>query len=235
MLKGNGRLDEHDTRLGSTDSAILIIGAHPDDNVLGAGGFAAKMARNRRVVFVTATRGERGGDAAVRELEDQNAAGIIGVELRQWNLRDCKIHLPEAIEKVSTTIQHLQPQIVLVHGGEDSHQDHRILSEAARSACRQTGVLMYYEGPTTMNFKPQLELDISAYWDIKLSALQAYATEMSRGKFHFWAEDKARGNGWPRHKGGYVEAFEVGHADLEILGSVLFEPRIAYLETLVNT
>jgi LmbE family N-acetylglucosaminyl deacetylase len=234
MFRGNGRFVQQNNGREVTKPCALVIGAHPDDNMLGTAGFLAKMASNWRIVSCTATRGERGGDPVVREAEDRLAAKIIGVEQQQWDFRDCEIPLPQAIDIITATIRALQPQIVLTHALEDSHQDHRTLSEAANSACRQTGVLLHYEGPTTINFKPQLELDITPHWDIKRSSLQAYASEMSRGEFHLWAERKALDRAWPRHKGGYVEAFEVKHADVEILGSVLFAARIAYQETLVN-
>jgi len=146
---------------------------------------------------------------------------VLGVELIQWDLPDCGIVLQEAFDWISATLQSLHPSIGFVHWPEDSHQDHRMMSEAARSACRQVPTLLYYEGPTSEDFKPLLEIDISAFWQQKHSALMSYSSEMERGRFMVWADDKARQRSWPRHKGGYCETFGVHHVDLIALSTAL--------------
>ena len=71
---------------------MLVIGAHPDDAVLGAGGLVALMVgRGKNVVFLTATQGELGGDPFIRKDEDGAAARILGVELISGELHDGQI------------------------------------------------------------------------------------------------------------------------------------------------
>ena len=64
---------------------ILAFGAHPDDVELGCGATLAKeIALGKKVGIVDLTRGELGtrGSAELRDLEAQNAAKILGVEVR---------------------------------------------------------------------------------------------------------------------------------------------------------
>jgi LmbE family N-acetylglucosaminyl deacetylase len=195
----------------------MAIGAHPDDTCLGLAGFAVMMAAYHEMIFITATNGELGGDPHVRAGEDRAAAELLGVHLIQWGLPDCGVDLQQATQLVNEAIHEFQPSMVFTHWPADSHPDHRTVAEATRSAARQVPCLLFFEGPTTEEFKPTLELDISSVWKQKLAALGAYASEMERGGFEYWADGKSRDRSWPRHKGGRCEAFSVHHGDLASL------------------
>ena len=64
---------------------ILAFGAHPDDVELGCGATLAKeISKGKRVGIIDLTRGELGtrGTAEIRDQEAQNAAKILGVDVR---------------------------------------------------------------------------------------------------------------------------------------------------------
>jgi LmbE family N-acetylglucosaminyl deacetylase len=205
----------------SHSETVVVIGAHPDDACLGAGGVAAQAANRLRVVFVSASRGERGGDPWIREVEDRVSAELLGVELVQWGLPDGDVGLQQAIELIGETVASLNPIAVVAHWPLDSHQDHRNVAQAAIAACRQVPVLLHFESPSTLDFEPALEVDISDVWPRKFEALVAHESHMTRGRFIEWADPLSLWRAWPRYKGRRCEAFAVNHADWGLLSQVL--------------
>src|SRR5579871_4946669 len=94
-------------------ASVLILGAHPDDACLGAGGFASILVdQGRRVVFITATDGRRGGDPTIRNQEDRDSAAILGVELVTWNLPDCQMPSQAPIELLGRAIEQFSPDMI---------------------------------------------------------------------------------------------------------------------------
>lgn len=178
----------------------LILGAHPDDAVLGAGGLAAQLkARGGRVVLLSATLGELGGDPLTRKAEDIAAARILRVESDYGDLRDGRVTLRTSIRLVESAVARFKPTTVLVHHPRDSHQDHVHLSRAAVAACRQVPNLLFYEGPTSQCFCPSLVIDISAVWRLKREALLAYQSQLARVDLMRWADSVSRFRSWPRY------------------------------------
>jgi LmbE family N-acetylglucosaminyl deacetylase len=215
--------------------SVLIVGAHADDACLGAGALASMLvSQGRRVVFITATDGRRGGYPAVRYQEDCDSAAILGVELVTWNLPDCRMSSQAAIELLASAVNEFSPEIILVHFGVDSHQDHRKLSAAANSVGRRAPSLLYYEGPTTRGFRPSLVLDVSSHWKRKLAALEAHKSQMSRGNYLEWADSVARFRAWPQFRASRCEAFAVHHADLFSLSTMIAHSVAEYAVSLTG-
>jgi LmbE family N-acetylglucosaminyl deacetylase len=193
---------------------LLILGAHPDDGVLGAGGFAAlTVGEGTPVVILTLSDGELGGDPSVRVAEEAVAARILGVKLEFGHLADTRVDLREAIDIIDTAVRRLRPSTVLVHAPNDSHQDHECLSRAAVSTCRWVPNLLFYEGPSSLDFCPSMVLDISRVWAKKRRALMAYESQALRADPLRWADSAARFRGWPRYPKARCEAFLPHHCD----------------------
>jgi LmbE family N-acetylglucosaminyl deacetylase len=194
----------------------LILGAHPDDGALGAGGLAAQLgARGGRVVLLTATLGELGGDPLTRKAEDIAAARILGVEPHYGELRDGRVTLRSAIRLVENAVGRFKPTTVLVHHPRDSHQDHAYLSRATVAACRQVPNLIFYEGPTSQCFCPSIVIDISAVWRLKREALLAYQSQLPRVDLIRWADSASRFRSWPRYgRRARCEGLHLHRADL---------------------
>lgn len=193
---------------------MLVVGAHPDDAVLGAGGLVALLVqRGMRVIFLTATQGELVGDPVIRKEEDGAAARILGVELISGELHDGQVALPQALTLIEAGLQRFNPATVLVHYPHDSHQDHICLSRAAVATCRQIPNLLFYEGPTSERFWPSLVADISAVWHLKQEALLAHRSQMSRTRLMEWSGSVSRFRAWPRYGGAHCEGFCLHHGD----------------------
>jgi LmbE family N-acetylglucosaminyl deacetylase len=130
---------------------ILGIWAHPDDETfLSAGLMAEAVASGKRVVCVTATRGELGvQDPArwppeelpeIRERELAESLRILGVTEHHWlDYPDGGCHLVddrEAAAKLAEFIEEVQPLNILTFGpdGMTAHQDHMAVSRWATLA-----------------------------------------------------------------------------------------------------
>ena len=187
---------------------ILVVAAHPDDEVLGCGGTIARHADAGDQVQVlilaegaTSRQQQRDRDLAAGELSAlakaaQTAGAILGaasVELLDLpdNRLDSLDRL-DLIKQIEERIDRHQPQVVYVHHAGDVNVDHRRLHEAVVTACRPTPdcpvrrLLSFEVASSTEwqppgsapSFRPNWFVDISTQWPRKREALEAYASEM---------------------------------------------------------
>src|SRR3989304_2481491 len=155
---------------------VLAIGCHPDDIEFGRGGSLIQYGRKGHSVFLLiVTEGESGGIGSVRRTEQLNAAKILQTkEVFFSNYPDTRIPVDKVlISKIEETLRRVKPELIFVTYPDDTHQDHRNLAMAAVSATRYVQNVLFYEGPTTQNFTPNVFVDIGAVLNEKLSALSA--------------------------------------------------------------
>jgi LmbE family N-acetylglucosaminyl deacetylase len=162
---------------------ILALGAHPDDIEFGCGATLAKYANNGHTVYLMVmTRGEKGGDGEERAAEQKKAREILMAKKVFWagfldTFPPPQKDLIDAIERV---IANVDPNMIFVNYGDDTHQDHRELASALNSAARNIRNVMYYEVPSTQNFTPKVFVDIERFVDIKKQALMAHHSQMMK-------------------------------------------------------
>jgi LmbE family N-acetylglucosaminyl deacetylase len=188
--------------------SVLVVAAHPDDEVLGCGGTIACHADagdSVQVLIVaegaTSRQQQRDRGQATAELSALAHAaiqagailGARGVEL--LDLPDNRLDSLERldlIKQIEERIDHYRPQVVYVHHAGDVNIDHRRLHEAVVTACRPTPGqpvrrLLSYEVASSTEwqppgsapaFHPNWFVDITAQWPRKRQALEAYAAEM---------------------------------------------------------
>lgn len=186
--------------------SIMVIAAHPDDEVLGCGGTLLKLARagaEIHLAFLADGIGARNPDAAQRQAElDQRraaaraAADILGAASVHFDdLPDNRLDgvpLLEITQRVEALIARHRPVTLFTHHGGDLNIDHRRTHQAVMTACRpQSGhpvrTLLCFEVPSSTEwqppgsgppFTPNWFVDIGATLDGKLAALTAYAAEV---------------------------------------------------------
>ena len=162
---------------------ILAIGAHPDDIEYGCAGTLVKYAdRGHRIHLMILTGGEEGGDGKERQREQSAAAEIIGAQQVFWGgYRDTQLPLnKELIDKIEEVLLEVKPDLILVNYGDDTHQDHRVLTEATMSATRYVRNVLFFEVPTTQNFNPQVFVDISDTLERKFQVLKAHESQVMK-------------------------------------------------------
>lgn len=117
---------------------VLVIGAHPDDCDLKAGGVASKyVLQGHTVCFVSMTDGtaghhEQGGAtlARRRRREMEAAANVTGIEYRILDAEDGRLRPTLSNRKtVIRLIREFDPTLVLTHRPNDYHPDHRYTSQ----------------------------------------------------------------------------------------------------------
>jgi LmbE family N-acetylglucosaminyl deacetylase len=186
--------------------SILVLAAHPDDEVLGCGGTLAKLSQNGahvHVAFLADGVFSRAGEQEAQSLElharrdaARKACEILGVESVSFgdfpDNRMDTIPLLEITQAVERLIDHHRPDTVFTHHAGDVNIDHRRVHEAVVTACRpQSGhpvkTLLCFEVPSSTEwqlpgsapaFTPNWFVDISATLECKLAALDAYAAEL---------------------------------------------------------
>ena len=161
---------------------ILAIGAHPDDIEYGCGGTLTKYTKKHAVYLYVATKGEAGGDPAAREREQEKSAEIMGARDVFWGgYQDTEVPLSQdLIHNIERVIEKIEPDLIFIHYRDDTHQDHRNLSDCALSATRYVPNLLFYEVPTTQNFSPTVFVDIESIMEQKMALLKAHASQITK-------------------------------------------------------
>src|SRR6267142_1904427 len=110
---------------------VLAIGAHPDDIEYGCGGALTLYAqRGHDVYLFVASDGSLGGDAAMREREQDESTLVIGAQRVFWGgYRDTEVpYNRELIVRLEAVIRDTRPSMIFVNYPDDTHQDHRNLA-----------------------------------------------------------------------------------------------------------
>jgi N-acetylglucosamine malate deacetylase 1 len=187
---------------------ILVVAAHPDDEVLGCGGTVARWACEGHVVNMVILAD---GEGARAENEDQTidlgiieqriaiareACNILGCEsVDVLNMKDNRLdgmELLDIVKAIEIFIKKYEPHTVLTHHAGDVNIDHRIVHDAVIAACRPepghlVKELLFFEVPSSTEwrppsssqyFMPNYFVDISQVLETKLDALRAYKNEL---------------------------------------------------------
>jgi len=162
---------------------ILAIGAHPDDIEFGCGGALIKYAdHGHHLSMLVMTEGGLGGTTDIRTAEQMDSRKIMGVKRVFWGgYEDTHLAINrELINEVEKVIAEVEPDFIFCHHPEDTHQDHRHLAQAVISATRYIPNVLFFEGPTTQNFAPQIFIDISDTLKRKITALEAHRSQIEK-------------------------------------------------------
>jgi len=159
---------------------ILAIGAHPDDLEYGCGGTLSKFCKKgNKIHLLVMTKGEIGGNPRLRLAEQRNAAKALGANVSWGNFNDTCIPLNKVIiNKIENAIKKIGPELIFVHYPEDTHQDHRNVSQATVTATRYFRNVLFYEVPTTVNFVPTVFVDIGDYLKEKDRLLRRHSSQV---------------------------------------------------------
>jgi len=186
--------------------SVLVLAAHPDDEVLGCGGTIARLTAAGTGVAIAilgegvTSRYAARGDADTNQLaalqgNSRRAADILGVsKLFTFGLPDNRfdsIPLLDVVKVIEKLIADLRPEVVYTQHGGDLNIDHAVLFRATLTATRpmaETPVRAVYAyevasssewafGQFAPRFLPNLFVNIEATLETKVAAMQVYESE----------------------------------------------------------
>ena len=155
---------------------ILIVGAHPDDIELGLGATIHKFRKKHEFHGLVLTSGGLRAHPKDREQATVRAAEILGYTPHFGYLQDAAFSDAEAEYTIKHKIAEIKPILVIGQSPQERHRDHRIAYVSTLSASIRTPMLLFFEGPYTWEFTPQLcvpvdEMDLQA----KVQALDEHS------------------------------------------------------------
>lgn len=192
--------------------SLLVVGAHPDDCSIKAGGIAAKYVdAGHHVTFLSVTDGRAGHHtmepeelATRRYGETQQVADTLGVDYTVFDIPDGELTTAiEYRERLIRFIRERDPDLILGPRPNDYHPDHRatgtLLIDAAYllivpHVCPDTPALTdvpvfgYVQDgfAKPAPFEPNVVLDVSDVEGKKLAALDCHESQVYEWLPYTW-------------------------------------------------
>jgi LmbE family N-acetylglucosaminyl deacetylase len=186
--------------------SVLIVAAHPDDEILGCGGTMARLANEGHEVRIAilaegmTSRYQQRDQVDRKQLNDLHShAQRAADKVRAKELVLCKlpdnrmdtVPLLEVVKVVEDLLERFRPSVIYTHHSGDLNVDHGVVHRAVLTATRpvpgqRAREIYAFEVPSSTEwafqrleptFRPSVFVDISATLDTKISALACYDTE----------------------------------------------------------
>lgn len=180
---------------------VLVVAAHPDDEILGVGGtVASHVAKGDRVRLAVMCEGVSSRYSPERDSEIRKqateAARVLGVpDIVLGNLPDQRLDtlpLGEVVKNVEKLMADPQPEVIYTHFAGDINRDHRLLAEAVLVAGRPYSApsvkeILMFETPSstewgspalTASFQPNVYVDVGEFLEQKIAAFSCYSAEV---------------------------------------------------------
>jgi LmbE family N-acetylglucosaminyl deacetylase len=185
---------------------VLVIAAHPDDEILGCGATAARLVmEGHDVHFAILGEGltSRHSDRAAMEAsqlaalhrQTHAAAAKVGVKHVVLNkLPDNRLDtvpLLEVVKIVEELVGRLKPEVIYTHHAGDLNVDHGVVNRAVLTATRPMSgqavrEIYAFEVPSSTEwafqrmepaFRPNVFIDVTRTLEAKIAAMECYESE----------------------------------------------------------
>jgi len=192
--------------MANSPKRILVVAAHADDDILGAGGTIAKHVANDDVVgfcfladgessrFKPAQDEEKKEAIEKREQHARTVAQMVGAEEPMFGrFEDQKLDIVPLLDltkKVEEAVEKVKPSIIYTNSSADLNIDHQLAARAVLIACRPKPgfsvkkILAFETASSTewserprVQFAPTMYVNITGFIDRKLELLKVYEDE----------------------------------------------------------
>jgi|GEM_PF-6442583 len=195
---------------------ILSLIAHPDDLEIAAAGTICKLTENQHRVFIGIVTDELDTRMrAIRTAEAVEAAGKMGVPESRLLFLGQEDRFASDDDATATVLQiwmkaqACNPDVVITHSKNDTHQDHRAVHCLALSATRQSAAVYLFAAVINSlrkpDFKPTVFVDTSRQWARKIDALACYPSQDALGRI--------RVNDIKNHESHHAKRFGVSRVE----------------------
>lgn len=183
---------------------ILVVAAHPDDELLGCGGSLAKLSKDKCNIFtlfftdgVSSREKNKKNEDNQRKKNALKSLKIIGVKQSKFlsypdNALD-KVPLIKITKEIEKVIMKFKPHTIFTHSNVDLNIDHEIISRAVVTATRPKpnfcvkNIFLFETLSSTewnfnlkkKSFNPNYFIDITKSIKTKIKAAKAYKQEIS--------------------------------------------------------
>lgn len=187
---------------------ILVVAAHPDDEILGVGGTVAKHVDSGAEVYAIilgegqTSRGEQRMDIAKEVVEalhkdTMDSAKWVGYKEVYFadfpDNRFDEVDLLDIIKYIEVKVKEICPEIVYTHYSGDLNIDHQCTARAVLTATRPIGQYSVkeiyafetlsstewnYDYSAHSGFNPNVFIDISDYYCLKENSMRCYTSEL---------------------------------------------------------
>ncbi|HEY7153779.1 MAG TPA: PIG-L deacetylase family protein [Gemmataceae bacterium] len=183
---------------------VLAIGAHPDDIELTCAGTLARFLHAGSTVHLAVVcRGDKGGGAisaeeltARREQEARRSAELLGAPISFLGLADAEVRDdPPTRLLFLNLLRQTQPELILTHGPDDYHEDHRQVSglvvrvswfaaspgqRTDRPPLPQPPAVVFMDNMAGLDFEPTHLVDVTDTFALKQQMLACHASQTGR-------------------------------------------------------
>lgn len=196
---------------------ILAIGAHPDDIEYGCLGLLAKKADVSNIHIQILSMGCMGDETASEKRLSESEKALSFLNPKSFRLRKRKGILEsdfhEILDEIEEMIETANPNIILAHSANDTHQEHWRVHQLVTSAARRKkiSILFYSIVSNDLSFRPNFFVELSSEEiDLKIKQLALHRSQAD--KFYMQPEYIRKFHQRPfvlLHKMNYCEAYEV--------------------------
>lgn len=186
---------------------VIVISAHPDDEIIGAGGALLKHIVNGDEVYWLITtnvfedQGFSKERVESRQVEIEKVAEMLGItktfKLTFPTMSLSSSSLLKMVPQISEIFQEVQPETIYCLNRSDAHSDHRVTFDAVMACTKSfrypfVKKVLMYECISETEFAPMLPekvfmpnyfVDISDFFERKLEIMQVYESEIGEHPF----------------------------------------------------
>jgi len=174
---------------------ILVLAAHPDDEVLGMGGTIKKLSKKKNkihLLVITEGASAQYKDSKMKQIRKESckkSSKILGISsINFLDYPDMKLDtIPQLKinQEIEKEIEKRKPEIVYTTPNHDLNSDHRIVHDSTLVASRpQSGVkkILSYEIPGLVkkSIHPNVFENIESELTYKFKAMRSYKSEIEK-------------------------------------------------------
>ncbi len=172
---------------------ILVLAAHPDDEVLGMGATIKKLSKKNKIHLCVVTEGASAQYSEKIVIKKRREAclksgKVLGISTIDFlDYQDMKLDTIPSLEinkEIEKIVRKYKPKIVYTTPKNDLNKDHQIVFESSLIASRphssRVKHIFSYEIPgiTSKPFFPTVYENISIEFSSKIKAFKYYTTEI---------------------------------------------------------